>query len=277
MQISPRATAPSAPASLPRADRVWISASLIAIATLSWLYLLMLDHEMSAMQIDSAMTSAINSAMKTVMQPMAKPWSAVDFALTFAMWWVMMTGMMLPSALPMVEMFARINRNKREKGKPYVPAMVFAAGYLLAWGIYSLAATGAEWTLESLALMSPMGAVNSPAFGGMVFIAAGIYQFTPLKQACLRHCRSPLSFILNSWRDGSTGALQMGASHGFYCLGCCWILMLLLFAVGVMNLLWVAIIAVLVLLEKLLPAGVGVARLSGAVMCAWGVFLIASA
>lgn len=269
MQINSRATAQSAPASLPRADRVWITASLIAIAAVSWLYLLILDHEMSGMQMEST--------MKTAMQPMAKTWSSIDLGLTFTMWWVMMIGMMLPSALPMVMMFARVNRNKRETGKPYVPTMVFAAGYLLAWGIYSLAATGAQWAMESFALMSPMGAISSAILGGIVFVAAGIYQFTPLKQACLRHCRSPLSFILNAWRDGSTGALQMGASHGFYCLGCCWILMALLFVVGVMNLLWAAIIAMFVLAEKLLPAPVWFGRISGIAMCAWGLFLIASA
>ena len=258
------------PAPLPGADRIAISVSLIAIAALSWLYLIVLDRSMDAMQMNSA-------AMRTAMQPMSRSWSAVDFALTFVMWWVMMIGMMLPSALPMVTMFARINHNKRETGKPYVPTMVFAAGYLLAWGLFSLAATGAQWGLESLALMSPMGAMSSPVLGGILFIAAGIYQFTPLKQVCLQHCRSPLSFILNSWRDGSSGALKMGTSHGFYCLGCCWILMSLLFALGVMNLLWVAIIAIFVLAEKLLPAGAAIARLSGALMCAWGVFLIASA
>ena len=244
---------------MPGQDRVWITASLIAIAALGWLYLLRLDHSMSAMQ------------------PMVRPWTIVDFGLTFVMWWVMMIGMMLPSALPMVMMFARINRNKRENGKPYVPTMVFAAGYLLAWGLFSLAATGAQWALESLALMSPMGAMTSSVLGGIVFVAAGIYQFTPLKQACLRHCHSPLSFILNTWRDGTTGALRMGASQGFYCLGCCWILMPLLFVVGVMNLLWVAVIAIFVLAEKLLPASGWFGRISGVVMCAWGLFLIASA
>jgi predicted metal-binding membrane protein len=254
------------PAPLPGADRIAISVSLIAIAALGWLYLIVLDRSMSTMQMNSA-----------AMQPMTGSWTTVDFALTFVMWWVMMIGMMLPSALPMVTMFARINRNKRESGKPYVPTMVFAAGYLLAWGLFSLAATGTQWALESLALMSQMGAMSSPVLGGIVFVAAGIYQFTPLKQVCLQHCRSPLSFILNAWRDGSSGALKMGTSHGVYCLGCCWILMSLLFALGVMNLLWVAIIAILVLAEKLLPAGAAIARLSGALMCAWGVFLIASA
>ena len=269
MPSIPHTTASSAGAPLPRADRVWITASLIAITALSWLYLLFLGQEMSGMQM--------HSAMRTAVQPMPKLWSATDFALTFAMWWVMMIGMMLPSALPVMTMFARINRNKREKGKPYVPTMVFAAGYLFAWVIYSLAATGAQWALESLALMSPMGAITSAFLGGIVFVAAGIYQLTPLKHACLRHCRSPLSFILNAWRDGSTGALQMGANHGFYCLGCCWILMSLLFVVGVMNLLWVAVIAVFVLAEKLFPAPVWFGRISGIVMCAWGLFLIASA
>lgn len=244
-----------------------ITGSLIAIAVLSWVYLIALDQSMSGMQMDSA--------MNTAMRPLPRLWAAPDFALTFMMWWVMMIGMMLPAGLPMVMMFARINRNKREAGKPYVPAMVFSGAYLLAWGAYSLVAAAAQWGLESLALMSPMGATSSSVLGGALFLAAGIYQLTPLKHACLRHCRSPLSFVLNSWRDGATGALAMGMRHGFYCLGCCWILMALLFAVGVMNLLWVAVIAILVLAEKLLPAGPWMARVSGAAMCAYGVFLIA--
>jgi len=188
----------------------------------------------------------------------------------------MMTGMMLPAAFPMVMMFARVNQNKRKAGKPYVPVVVFAGAYLLAWGIYSLAATATQWGLESVTLLQPTGSMASPVLGGTLFLAAGIYQFMPLKHVCLRQCRSPLGFVLNSWRDGVTGALAMGMNHGFYCLGCCWILMALLFAVGVMNLLWVAVIVILVLAEKLLPAGAWIARVSGTVMCAYGVSLIAS-
>jgi len=254
-----RATAQPTLPPLPGADRIWITASLVAVAALGWLYLIRLDHAMNAMQ------------------PMFRPWRSGDFALTVIMWWAMMAGMMLPSALPMVTMFARINRNKREHGKPTVPTMVFAAGYLLAWGAYSLAATGIQWALESLAVMSPMGAMASPVLGGLVFLAAGVYQFTSLKHTCLQHCRSPLSFILNAWRDRAAGALRMGAIHGSYCLGCCWVLMSLLFVVGVMNLLWVAAIAMFVIAEKRLPAPVWVSRVSGAAMCAWGAFLIASA
>jgi predicted metal-binding membrane protein len=137
-----------------------------------------------------------------------------------------------------------------------------------------VAATAAQWALLQYALLSPMMAPAAPWLGGVLFVAAGVYQFTPLKNACLNHCRSPFAFVLNHWRDGWSGALRMGASHGLYCLGCCWVLMALLFAVGVMNLLWVAAIAAFVFAEKLLPGGVWIGRIGGGAMAAFGVWLL---
>jgi predicted metal-binding membrane protein len=189
---------------------------------------------------------------------------------------VMMAGMMLPSALPMILTFATINRRKRTRGQPHVATSVFVTGYLVAWGGFSVAATAAQWGLEQGLLMTPMGMSTSTTFGGVLLIGAGLYQFTPLKHACLRHCRSPFDFVLNRWRDGRRGALAMGVEHGLYCLGCCWLAMALLFVFGVMNLLWIATLAVLVLAEKVVPGGPWIARASGVAMIAAGAYRLAS-
>jgi predicted metal-binding membrane protein len=189
----------------------------------------------------------------------------------FLMWWVMMAGMMLPSALPMTLTFATVNRRRRELGTPYVSTAVFVAGYLLAWGAFSLVAAAVQWALEQTGM-----SLSSALAGGLVFVAAGLYQLTPLKHACLRRCRSPLAFVLEHWHDGTAGALRMGAVHGAYCLGCCALLMALLFVGGVMNLLWAATIAAWVLLEKVLPRGEALARIAGVAAIACGAWMIAN-
>jgi predicted metal-binding membrane protein len=199
---------------------------------------------------------------------------AMGAALMFLMWWVMMIGMMLPGALPMTLTFATVNRRRRELGTPYVPTALFVAGYVLAWGAFSLAATGAQWALERAALMTPMMHLSSPLLGGLLFVATGLYQLTPLKHACLHRCRSPLAFVLEHWHEGTAGALRMGAQHGAYCLGCCALLMTLLFVGGVMNLLWAAAIAVWVLLEKVLPGGEALARGAGVLAIAAGAWMV---
>jgi predicted metal-binding membrane protein len=241
-------------AGLPRRERAAILAALAGVTALAWLYLVHLARGMDGMQDMAGMSM-----------------SAV---LMFLMWWVMMVGMMLPGALPMTLTFATVNRRRRERGTPYVPTAVFVAGYLFAWGAFSLAATAAQWALERAALMTPMMHVASPLLGGLLFVAAGVYQLTPLKHACLRRCRSPLAFVLEHWRDGTAGALRMGAEHGAYCLGCCAFLMALLFVGGVMNLVWVAAIAAVVLLEKLVPAGEAAARAAGLLAVGVGVWMI---
>ncbi|MBI2741353.1 MAG: DUF2182 domain-containing protein [Rhodospirillales bacterium] len=201
--------------------------------------------------------------------------SAADLPLLLAMWWIMMIGMMLPSAAPMILTFAAINRSRRARGQPYTPTVLFTSGYLLAWGGFSVAATLAQWALERASLLAPMTMkTTSPLLGGLLFIATGLYQLTPLKGACLSSCRSPFDFVVNHWSDGAVGALRMGAAHGFYCLGCCWILMALLFAVGAMDLVWVAALTAVVLIEKLFPAGDWIARIGGLLLIAWGVRLL---
>jgi len=243
---------------LPRGERAAIIAALAGVTALAWLYLLRLAGGMGDM---AAMAGA----------PILEPWSARDAALMFAMWWVMMVGMMLPSALPMTLTFATVNRSRRARGSPFVPTGVFVAGYLLAWGAFSLAATAAQWALERAALMTPMMRASSPLLGALLFLAAGVYQLTPLKRVCLHRCRSPLQFVIGHWRDGTAGALRMGAEHGATCLGCCALLMALLFVGGIMNLLWVAAIAAFVLLEKVAPAGERVARAAGVLSIVLGV------
>jgi predicted metal-binding membrane protein len=205
------------------------------------------------------------------------PWTAADFALNLAIWWAMMPGMMLPSAAPMILTFAAINRHKRQHGQPFVPTMVFTSGYLIAWGLFGVLAALADWGFERAALISPMTGRLVPVFGAVVVIAAGVYQLTPLKAVCLRHCRSPFDFVLNHWRDGAAGALRMGLEHGLYCLGCCWFLMALLFAAGIMSLLWMAAITAFVFVEKLFPAGAWIARISGVAMLGFGIYLVCQA
>jgi len=243
---------------LPLRDRAAVLLALIGLAAISWLYMYLQMGPMDEMAMPVAFS----------------PWTAADFALNVAIWWVMMPGMMLPSAAPMILTFATVNRRKRTRGRPFVPTAVFTTGYLTAWGLFGIAATLADWGLEQTALMSPMTQRLTPALGAALIVVAGVYQLTPFKYVCLTHCRSPFDFVLNHWRDGAVGALRMGFEHGLYCLGCCWFLMALLFAAGTMSLLWMAAITAFVLAEKLFPAGRWIARVSGLVMMAFGLYLL---
>lgn len=240
--------------------RLAIAAALVGITVVCWLYLFAEEADMRAM---GDMTMAM------------PPKGAMDLVLLLVMWWIMMIGMMLPSAAPMILTFATVNARRRARAQPWAPTALFVAGYVLAWGGFSIAATLAQWGLESLALVSPMAmAVTSPRLGGVLFLAAGLYQLTPLKHACLIVCRSPFDFVVNRWQDGAFGALRMGLDHGLSCLGCCWVLMALLFAFGAMNLLWVAFLAGVVLVEKLLPFGERTARIGGLLLMGWGLWLL---
>lgn len=230
-----------------RRDRLVVIAGLAAIAALAWAYTVNLAWGMGTMDASGGMAMSIANT---------RAWSIGDFSAQFAMWIIMMTAMMVPSAAPMVLLFSTVNRRRREQDRPYVPTFVFLLGYLVLWTAFAIAATLAQWGLHQAALLSSiMGESSSAILGGCLLLAAGVFQWTPLKYACLSHCRSPLGFLMTEWRDGSRGALTMGLKHGSYCVGCCWVLMGLLFVTGVMNLAWVAIIAGFVLLEKLAPKG----------------------
>jgi len=194
----------------------------------------------------------------------------------FTMWWVMMAAMMLPSAAPILLLFARINRKEKSAGRPFIPTGIFAAGYLVAWGAFSALATGLQWALERLGLLSPMMATTSHWLGGAILLAAGVWQLTPIKGICLRHCRSPMGFLVQSWQPGRGGAFRMGLEHGSFCLGCCWFLMGLLFFGGIMNLFWIVGLAAFVLLEKIVPMGSWIGRIVGVGVAAWGVLLLAT-
>ena len=240
-----------------------VTAGLVVITLLAWAYLVYLAQDMSGMAMTGGRVSVA--------------WAPVDVVLTFLMWIVMMVGMMVPSAAPMILVFANINRRRRQQGNPYVPTAVFLSGYLLVWIGFSVAATLAQLALSLSFLLSPMMASANPVFGGALLLAAGVFQWSPLKNVCLRNCRTPMGFITNDWREGRRGALMMGLHHGSYCLGCCWALMGLLFLLGVMNLLWIAALAAFVLAEKVMPAGMWVGRIAGLGLLVWGCWLLASA
>ena len=195
----------------------------------------------------------------------------------FVMWVVMMVAMMVPTAAPMILLFATVNRRNREQERPYVPTGVFLSGYVLVWSGFAVLATAANWALHTNSLLSSMmGESTSAYLGGALLLAAGAFQWSRLKYVCLTHCRSPLGFLMSEWQDGSAGAMRMGLKHGGYCLGCCWVLMGLLFVLGVMNLLWIAALAAFVLVEKVAPSGHLVSRLTGLVLAAWGLWMVAA-
>lgn len=200
-----------------------------------------------------------------------RQWSGTDVALLFVMWSVMMVAMMVPSAAPMLLAFLTVNAGRRESGRTQVPAWLFLSGYLAVWTAYSALATLAQWGLHRAALLSTMMESTSPVLNGAMLLAAGVFQWTPLKHTCLSGCRSPLAFLMSEWRSGRRGAFLMGLRHGTYCLGCCWVLMALLFVTGVMNLFWVVVIALFVMAEKTLPKGEMFSRVAGLLLAVAGV------
>ena len=258
-------TEDSALQSLLKRDRAIVLTGLAGATALAWVYLVVTAAGMGDMP--ATMGEALAMAQ-------VKPWGAVDFALMFLMWAVMMVGMMVPSASPMILLFATISRKQREQGQPFAPTGAFVSGYIAVWTGFSLVATTLQWALDQAALLSPMMVSTSPLLGGALLVGAGIYQWTPLKHACLKRCRSPLGFLMRGWRKGAGGAFAMGLEHGAFCVGCCWILMGLLFLGGVMNLLWIAAIAIFVLAEKAAPFGVPAGRVSGLLLVLAGLFVV---
>ena len=266
-----------------RRDRLVVVIALVAVIVLSWAYILAgAGMGMSAFEMTQSV--GVSDSAQPSMQEMSTGGTAADSLMAtgtwtvgyavviFLMWWVMMLGMMLPSAAPLLLLFARMMR--KEKGAPYVPTGVFALGYVVMWAAFSAIATGAQWGLEASGLLSGIMVGTSAVLAAALLIAAGVWQLTPLKNACLRHCRSPIGFLSAHWRPGRTGAFRMGLVHGAFCLGCCWFLMALLFYGGVMNLYWIIGLALYILIEKLLPAGVRIGQLTGVALIAWGAVLL---
>jgi predicted metal-binding membrane protein len=274
-----------------RRDRLVVIVALVAVIVVCWGYVLagagmnMSPPETTAMTGTPGMAETRYAPPKVDMPGMAMgegapdgmadlavaamapvAWTPGYAVLMFFMWWIMMMAMMLPSATPMILLFAAINRKQRD----YVPTGIFAAGYLLIWGAFSLVAVSTQWGLEQSSLLSSTMASTSVLLGACLLIAAGVYQLTPLKHACLRHCRSPFAFVTQHWRPGDLGALRMGIEHGAFCTGCCWFLMALLFYGGIMNLYWIVGLALYVLLEKTIPAGHWLGRIAGVLLIAWG-------
>lgn len=238
-----------------------IAICLLLLTAIAWAYLVRLDRDM---------TSAMEYAREMADMGMAMDmrWGVADVLYAFVMWSVMMIGMMTPSAAPVVMIFAGTARGTAAQRA--TRTAVFASAYLVIWIAFSAVAALAQWGLHETAMLSMAMTTASARLGGAILIAAGIYQLTPFKGACLTHCRSPLGFLMSHWRGGLAGAMRMGATHGAYCVGCCWALMGVLFVVGVMNLVWVAAIAIFVLLEKIGPAGAWVARAAGVFMIVAG-------
>ncbi|TPL90424.1 DUF2182 domain-containing protein [Mesorhizobium sp. B2-3-12] len=280
-----------------RRDRAVVTAALIVITVLAWAYVLWLAADM-VMPVNPASDSAAGDMagmdmsnmsgmdmsgndmggmdMGAAMEPGLRAWATADFAFIFTMWAVMMVGMMTPSVAPMLLLYAGVGRKALADGSPIASTAWFFTGYLVVWVAFSIVATGAQWLLARLALLNASMATDSALLGGLVLIAAGLYQWAPIKGVCLRQCQAPIAFLAShgGFRTTAPGALRLGIDHGAYCLGCCWALMALLFVGGVMNVLWIAGIAILVLLEKMIPTGQLIPRLSGALMAAIGVWLV---
>ena len=256
-----------------RRDKALVIAGLAAITLLAWAYLFYLAYFGPGM----ARMDSISELGSMSMPGMSVGFGPVEIILMFLMWAVMMVAMMVPSAAPMILAFANINRRRQQQGNPYVSTAVFLSGYLLVWAGFSVAATLAQFALIFTILGYSLMAGSTNIIAGILLLAAGLFQLSPLKNVCLRHCRTPMGFITNDWREGGRGALVMGLHHGGYCLGCCWALMGLLFVLGLMNLFWIAALAALVLVEKLLPAGQWFGRAAGLGFLGWGCWLLAGA
>ena len=238
-------------------------AAITLVILLAWAYLLAMGWGMDHMDLGAGMA----------IMPRMASWQPIDLALVFLMWAVMMVAMMLPSAAPMILLFSALRR-KREGARTAIEVSAFVGGYIALWTGFALLATLAQWGLLEARLVSPMMQASSRWLGGGLLLGAGVYQFTSLKSACLAKCQSPLLFISSHWRPGVRGALVMGLWHGVYCLGCCWLLMLLLFVLGVMNLVWIAALSIFVLVEKTLPRQRWVSVAGGITMLAWGAALL---
>ena len=251
-----------------RRDQLLFGAGMILVAGLGWVYLIRAAAAMRTSTDEAAMHAAMGMSM-----PGGELSIAGELAALWTMWAVMMTAMMLASATP-VALLVLATYRRRDGRTARLNSTAFVGGYLAVWTLFSAVAAAAQIALRHATLLSPEMTTTSRRVAAGVLIAAGLYQWLPIKTACLAHCQSPLAFLTRHWRDGARGAFAMGARHGAYCVGCCWMLMALLFVGGVMNLLWVAAIALFVLVEKQLRFGAWPSRVAGAALVVWGVVVL---
>jgi predicted metal-binding membrane protein len=262
--------APDTPSAIERViqrERVWMALGLAATTALGWVDLARSAASIHAMSIEAQRHAAIGTADLQV-------WGASDWLGLFAMWSVMMVAMMLPSAAPVIRLILAVYRRRRHDPRARLVAVTFVAGYLLAWTAFSAAAASAQLALHRAALLTDDMSLASATMSGVILLMAGAYEWLPIKNMCLRHCQLPLGFLTRYWREGVGGGFVLGVRYGGFCVGCCWLLMTLLFVLGVMNLLWVAVLAALVMLERLTPHGLVLGRFAGVVIAGWGVYLL---
>ena len=265
----------TAPSPLNR-DRLIVVAGLLVLIVASWSYLFFVSTDMKNPGMQMSPEVGNDMRMSAVTADIM-PWGTAEWISMFVMWSVMMIGMMIPSASPMILLFSKVNRKRREGNQPYVSTGIFMLGYVIVWTFFSVVATFANYILHENALLSGMmGQSESAILGGCLLIAAGIFQWTPWKNTCLNQCRTPMGFLMTEWRDGRIGALRMGLKHGLYCTACCWLIMSLIFVLGVMNLVWIAALSIFVLLEKIAPKGLWISRASGIAFVIWGFLLLSN-
>ena len=246
-------------------DRILVGVMLLLLAGIGWAYMVYMIWAMSAGA----------ASLWLPAHPAPPVWGAFDFVINFLMWELMMVAMMLPSIYQTVTFYAAISRNRLKRGLSATTPVFFVLGYLGSWGLYSMAMVLLQWQLLGHGLLDHMLESRSYLLSGLIVLGAGIYQWTPYKDACLRYCRWPLGYLLSNWRDGVRGALRMGFKHGGYCVGCCWSLMLVLFVVGMMNMLWLLVFTLFVLLEKtVLPERLGKSIVGGALLISGTTLLV---
>jgi predicted metal-binding membrane protein len=235
---------------------------LLGLAAAAWM-LLAWQGSGDDMEMDMDMDMAMGS-----------PTMGMQAPLFLAIWVVMMVAMMFPTAAPMILTFHKVQAGKRARGEAFVATWVFVLAYMLVWTLSGVAAYAGALAAEAVATRTALSSATAARIGGAVLIVAGFYQFTPLKDLCLSKCRTPISFIMTSWRDGVSGALRMGFLHGVYCLGCCWLLFVILFPLGIMNIAAMAVITLVVFAEKTLPWGRPVARATAVALVAYGAVVL---
>ena len=256
---------------------IWLG--LAAIVGLSWFYLIHMSVTMPGMTpsmpgMMHSMPSMATSNTTRMTTPITLA-ALIELVFTFVMWSVMMVAMMVPTAIPTIALFATLSGRRHPLQNSSQATTIYVSGYIAVWLGYAVLAAIAQWALTQSMLISPMGESNSASFSALILLCAGAFQFTSLKDACLTQCRSPLAFFMAEWRDGSRGAFVLGLRQGAYCVTCCWMLMALMFAIGVMNLIAMALLTAFLLVEKMAPPAWHISRMSGAVLVVWGAWIVA--